>query len=361
MGTNLSLPIDEDPDRQDQLSPKRTHETDLHKFGKRCFDYAEGRTINLPPAISPMFTPPKTFAIKRIDPEKYIPYAGEHGRKPDILLTNDQGHKLAVEIRNSNNKGQDYINDMNRIGISLILELNVNRWNENPSLIPDFSEGSPLQTAIDQTTWLSAGRPRNMQWKPYGVVLYQCTDDGNCQFCTTLRGGFIKFEEDTRLRLFYATPAYDLTRLAEETGLDLIATRKKVYDAVGSASRECEGVSIVTGTQGNYQIKDKDPSTTYRERGWVLTRDGAELERYRIRKVLAGFQPVIYEQSFASHHPTAPVVDDFIRNRDNNPLPVCANWRNAVEILFHQIAPQADPIIIPDRDDWKPTVEPNFQ
>lgn len=360
MGTNLSLPIDEDPDRQDQLPPKRISESDLHKFGKRCFDYAEGKTIKLPPAVSPMFTPPRSFTIKQMDIEKSIPYAGEHSRKPDIVMTNEHGHKLVVEIKNSNNKRQDYIEDLNRVGISLILSLDVSRWNDEPSLIPDFSEGSPLQTAIDQTTWLSAGRARNMQWKPYGVVLYQCADDENCRICARLRGGFIKFKEDSSLRLFYATPAYDLTRLAKELGLDPTETRTKVYDAVGSASAECEGVSIITSTPENRQITDKDPSTTQRERGWVLTREGAELEQYRIRKVPGGFQPVIYEQSFQSHHPAPPIIEDFIRNRDNNPLPICGNWKNAVEILFGQIAPAAEPIITPKRDDWKPTVEPNF-
>lgn len=138
-------------------------ESHLHLLGKEVFADAAGKTINLPPAQSPRFTPPRKFRIKRVQTEYPLP-VGIGGRRPDIILTDDDGIKIVVEISNAYHKGRRYFDDMDFGGFSLILELDVSKWRENKSLRPDFSSRSMLQDMIDQCKWLSAGKPRPIRW-----------------------------------------------------------------------------------------------------------------------------------------------------------------------------------------------------
>ena len=45
-------------------------ESQLHQFGKACFEDAEAKTVTLPPMTNPRFDPPTTFYIKRVEFEK---------------------------------------------------------------------------------------------------------------------------------------------------------------------------------------------------------------------------------------------------------------------------------------------------
>ena len=138
-------------------------ESQLHLLGKEVFADAAGKTIKLPPAQSPRFTPPRKFHIKRVQTEYPLP-VGIGGRRPDIILTDNDGIKLVVEISNAYHKGRRYFDDMDFGGFSLILELDVSKWRENKNLRPDFSSRSMLQDMIDQCKWLSAGKPRPIGW-----------------------------------------------------------------------------------------------------------------------------------------------------------------------------------------------------
>ena len=332
-------------------------ESQLHKFGKMCFEDAEGKTIKLPPAASPMFDPPKTFNIKRVEFEKDIPYAGYVGRKPDILLTNEHGHKLVVEVKNSSSKNENYLQDMGVVGMSLVLELDVSKWKKQTSLMPDFSKGSPLQTVISQTKWLSCGQPREMEWRPYALVLYECDSEDICNLCQQLRGGFRRGRKGQSLRLFYWSPSDRLATLASRAGLGMDEAREKIYSGLSSFSTDCQKVSILTLSPDEKRIEaieDRNPDRTHRETGWVLLRDDKELTQFRIRRMPDGFQPVIYGQGFANGSSKGDPVFDFQRNRDENPFLVHRTWKEAVKELFNRLAPGADPIDRLKNDEWKP-------
>ena len=337
-------------------------ESQLHKFGKMCFEDAEGKTIKLPPAASPMFDPPKIFNIKRVEFEKDIPYAGYVGRKPDILLTNEHGHKLVVEVKNSSSKNENYLQDMGVVGMSLVLELDVSKWKKQTSLMPDFSKGSPLQTVISQTKWLSCGQPREMEWRPYALVLYECDSEDICHSCQMLRRGFRSGRRGNSLRLFYSSPGAPLSVLARETGLGRDEVHRKVYQGLATFSIDCKRVSLVTPTlDGKYidSIEDRNPDKTQREMGWVLLRDGRELPRYRIRRLSEGFQAVVYEHSFEMGQPDHDQIYDFQQKLANNPFPIQETWKAAVKNLFSRLAPFAIPLYEIKGDEWKPGLVPS--
>ena len=138
-------------------------ESQLHLLGKEVFADAAGKTIKLPPAPSPRFTPPRKFRIKKVQTEYPLP-VGRGGRRPDIILTDDDGIKIVVEVSNAYHKGKRYFDDMDFGGFSLILELDVSKWRDNKELRPDFSSRSMLQDMIDQCKWLSAGKARPIGW-----------------------------------------------------------------------------------------------------------------------------------------------------------------------------------------------------
>ena len=333
-------------------------ESQLHQFGKMCFEDAAGKTIRLPDPISPMFDPPKTFFIKRVEFEKPIPFAGHTGRQPDVLLTDEHGHKLVVEITNSNSKGDHYLQDMIAVGMSLVLELDVSKWRKQPSLIPDFTQGSPLKTVINQTKWLSCGQPREMEWRPYALVLYECDSEDICNLCQQLRGGFRGGRRGQSLRLFYWSPSDRLATLASRAGLGMDEAREKIYSGLSSFSTDCQKVSILTLSPDEKRIEaieDRNPDRTHRETGWVLLRDDKELTQFRIRRMPDGFQPVIYGQGFANGSSKGDPVFDFQRNRDENPFLIHRTWKEAVKELFNRLAPGADPIDRLKNDEWNPT------
>ena len=331
-------------------------EGQLHQFGKICFEDAVGKTIRLPAPVSPLFNPPKTFRINRVEFEKPLPFAGYAGRRPDVVLTDEKGRKLIVEIKSSNGKEEPYLQDMNAIRMSLVLELDVSRWRKQPSLRPDFLSESPLQSVIDQTTWLLCGPPKEMEWRPYALVLYECAGE-DCSLCCKLRGGFLEAAKGHSLRLFYGSPMATLANLAEELGLEMDAARNEVYRRLSSLSTDCKEVSVVTPSPDGRRIAtvaDRNPERTFRERGWVLLRDGEELPKFRIRKMPDGFQPVVYEQGFKTEHGSVHPVLDFQTKRGNNLFVVRRTWKEAVKDLFNNLAPGADPITHLKNDPWKP-------
>ncbi len=130
----------------------------------------------MPPAESPRFTPPRKFRIKKVQTEYPLP-VGIGGRRPDVILTDDDGIKIVVEVSNAYHKGRRYFDDMDFGGFSLILELDVSKWRENKDLRPDFSSRSMLQDMIDQCKWLSAGKPRPIGWVEQELPYCNYTDE----------------------------------------------------------------------------------------------------------------------------------------------------------------------------------------
>ncbi len=276
-------------------------ESQLHHFGKMCFEDSEGKTIKLPRSISPMFDPPRTFSIIKVEFEKPVPFAGYSGRQPDVLLTDENGRKLIVEIAYSNSKGENYVHDMSAVGMSMALELDVGKWKKNPALMPDFTQGTPLQSVVNQTKWLSCGQARKMEWRPYAMVLYDECENENCNSCQMLRGGFSSYRRPTFTRLFYSSPGAQLSVIESELGVERDEARREVYKRFHSFSVDCERVSIVTiSPDKKYieSIEDRNPEKTHRELGWVLLRDGKELPDFRVRRVPEGFQAVAYASGF---------------------------------------------------------------
>jgi len=183
-------------------------ESQLHLLGKEVFADAAGKTIKLPPAQSPRFTPPREFRIKRVQTEYPLP-VGREGRRPDIILTDDDGIKIVVEVANSYHKSKRYFDDMDFGGFSLILELDVSKWRGNKELRPDFSSRSMLQDMIDQCKWLSAGKPRPIGWVEQELPYCVYTDEKTQEDLKRLeekgiREDQLKYEH---LRYLGATPA----------------------------------------------------------------------------------------------------------------------------------------------------------
>ena len=331
-------------------------ESQLHQFGKMCFEDAEGKTIKLPKSTSPMFVPPDSFAIKRVEFEKAVPFAGHNGRQPDILLTDEQGRKLIVEIAYSNTKGESYIHDMNTVGMSLALELDVGKWKKNPALMPDFTKGLPLQDVVNQTTWLSCGRPSEMEWRPYAIVLYECESE-NCSACRMLRGGFFSYRKPIFTRLFYTTPGASVSVIAKELNLEPHQARDVVLKRLSSFSIDCKHVSVLTLTPDEKYIdaiEDRFPEKTFRETGWVLVREGKELTSFRVRKSSEGFQAVVYRKGFSIGEDNLGQVSDFQQQMKDNPFPVRQTWKDAVKDLFKHLAPMATPLDHLPKDEWQP-------
>jgi len=331
-------------------------ESQLHQFGKMCFEDAEGKTIKLPKSPSPIFVPPETFVIRKVEFEKAVPFAGHAGRKPDILLTDEHGRKLIVEIAYSNAKGESYIHDMNTVGMSLALELDVRKWKNNPALMPDFTRGYPLQNVVNQTTWLSCGKASEMEWRPYAMVLYECESE-NCSACRMLRGGFFSYRRPIFTRLFYYTPDAPLSVVARERNLELNQAREVILKRLSSFSIDCKQVSVFTLTPDEKyidSIEDRFPEKTFREIGWVLLREGKELPSFRVRKTADGFQAVVYKKGFSIGEPDLGQVSDFQQQMTDNPFPIRRRWNEAVKDLFGHLAPRSTPLYNVSKDDWQP-------
>ena len=331
-------------------------ESQLHQFGKMCFEDAEGKSIRLPKSVSPMFDPPQTFFIKRVEFEKPVPFAGFTGRRPDILLTDENGRKLIVEITCSNSKGENYLHDMSAVGMSLALELDVGKWKNNPALMPDFTQGTPLQSVVNQTKWLSPGQAKEMEWRPYAIVMYECESE-NCSACRMLRGGFFSYRRPIFTRLFYTTPGAPLSVIAKELNLEPNQARDLVLKRLSSFSIDCKQVSILTLTPDEKyidSIEDRFPEKTFRETGWVLVREGKELPSFRVRKTPEGFQAVVYRMGFSIGEDNLGQVSDFQQQMKDNPFPVRQTWRDAVKDLFRHLAPMATPLDHLPKDEWQP-------
>ena len=327
-------------------------ESQLHEFGKACFEDATGKTVALPGTVNPRFDSPKTFHIKRVEFEKPIPYAGYNGRRPDVVLTNEHGHKLVVEVKNTCGKGFSYCTDMDVVGMSLVLGLDVGRWETERALRPDFSQGSPLQTVVNQTEWLIPGKPQSMEWWPYGLSLFECPNSG-CGTCRLLVGGYLQHEVNEtlgvteKLRLFYGTPMLGVSGLAKHYNLSIDEVIEQVYKAMSEQPTFC-------GLEKEEDRKP-DPGRSYREHGWVLRRNGAELPQYRIRRMPNGYQPVVYKTTLEVASPDGRYtpVDDVVANRDGNSFDVRPTWKLAVKDLFAELAPGVVPIDSLRNDQWR--------
>ncbi len=338
------------------------HEGDLHLFGKMCFEMAAGKRITLPKPDSPRFDPPKEFAVQAVEFEKAISWAGHRGRRPDVVLTNEMGHRLIVEIKDSSSKSVTYGNDMSAVGLSLVLELDVSRWRDRQDLRPDFTQGDPLQFVVDQTKWIACGRPSVMEWRPYGLVAYSCNNT-RCDDCHTFRGGdrIIGWSMES-LRIFYGCPRRTLSELAKHTGKQKKEAREEVYKALRCLRIECEHVSLVerhSSENGVGRITDRAPDKVWRETGWVLHRDGNPLEQYRVRAPAGGgFQAIVYEHGFIPKSlkdgpPSRRPFAEFVTYQRNASLfPVRTLWKDAIRDLFSRLAPHADSQSFCNRNGW---------
>ena len=329
-------------------------ESQLHQFGKMCFQDAQGKVIRLPVPVSPLFDPPKTFHISRVDFEQPIPHAGYTGRRPDVVLTNPEGHKLIVEIKVTNGKGADYQADMHNVGMSLALQVDVSKWDSQRELRPDFTQGDPLQTVVNQSIWLSSGVPRTMEWRPYALALMTCPGMEPRCFCNAWSGGnaHAYFTPEHRYRLVYFAPMANAPTLATEMERSVEDIRATVYRELATTETKCHEAKPLT-----------DCGLLSREVGWALHRDGALLPQYRIRKKATGYQVVVYYCDFEtrqSQHSPHPPVQEFMEKQANNPFLIRDTWQTAVKDLFKHLAPMAEPLTSFANDYWEPARQPTF-
>ena len=326
-------------------------ESQLHQFGKMCFQDAQGKIIQLPASVSPLFDPPKTFHVSRVDFEQPIPHAGYTGRRPDVVLTNPAGHKLIVEIKATNGKGADYQADMHNVGMSLALQVDVSKWDSQRELRPDFTQGNPLQTVVNQSIWLSAGVPRTMEWRPYALALGECPGTERHCFCTQWSGGYAYFTPEHRYRLVCLGPTANAPTLASELRTEVDDIRATVYRKLATSEIACHREKPLT-----------DCGLLSREVGWALHRDGALLPQYRIRKKATGYQAVVYDCAFVAgefQHSPVP-VQDFMDKQANNPFVMRDTWQAAVNDLFKRLVPMAEPLTSFANDYWEPERQPTF-
>ena len=115
--------------------------------------------------------------VKKVEFEKELPYVGHNGRRADVVLTSADGVKIIVEVKYSKGKGIDYGLDLARGGHWLAVELDVARWKEDETLLPDFSSPMMLQSVLGQVAWLSAGKPCPMEWRPYTEIWHKYEHD----------------------------------------------------------------------------------------------------------------------------------------------------------------------------------------
>ena len=344
-----------------------TDEAQIHEYGKMIFEDAAGKTIQLPPSISPRFQPPRSFTIKRAEFERAIPWAGYAGRQPDVVLTSNEGRKLIVEIKNSNGKTPRYLDDMAQAGFHLIVELDVAAWKRaRKDLRPDFSSPTMLQNVIDQVTWLSPGKPSAMSWRPYGMVIYMsCENKPECHgsICMTLLNGKPfhrapikgKDERPQYGKMFYRSPLVSFEEAAKHLGMSNDETRTHIRKVMSNAHSECEGLSVITRDQNGMitEAADRNPGTTQRENGWVLCRDQIELPSYRIRQPEPNsYQAIIYPCPLNGD----VLAQNFDESRTSAPqFPTRNRWTEAVKDLFKKLASQAEPIYRTPDDPWLPT------
>ena len=203
-------------------------ESELHLLGKAVFDDAVDQEICLPGPVSPLFTPPLKHRVTKVEFEKELPFVGHNGRRADVVLTSAEGVRIIVEVKYSNGKGMGYGFDVARAGNWLAVELDVARWKDDATLLPDFSRPGMLQGVLNQVTWLNPGTPSLMEWMPYTQIWH-------------------KYEHDVPGNRDAASLA-----VCAQYGIQL---------------------STVSVHRGWYE-----------EHGWELHRDGCGLQAYRIRQ-----------------------------------------------------------------------------
>ena len=271
-----------------------TKESELHILGKAVFEDAEGEKICLPSSPSPMFNPRLEHTVKKVEFEKELPYVGHNGRRADVVLTSADGVRIIVEVKYTNGKGIGYGFDLARGGHWLAVELDVARWKENETLVPDFSSPTMLQDVLNQVVWLSPGKPGLMEWRPYTQLCHRYEHD-------------VPADRD------------EASRAAAARWWPIL-------------------LSTVTVHLGWYE-----------EHGWELCRNGSGLREYRIRQPDdGGFQ------AFHSHfgRGSPPVYsrrhkDRILEGQEQEDIwagPMRTSWRDAVKDLFCHRAPKAEPI-----------------
>ena len=106
-----------------------------------------------------------------------VPFVGHNGRRADVVLTSAEGVRIIVEVKYSNGKGMGYGFDVARAGNWLAVELDVARWKDDATLLPDFSRPGMLQGVLNQVTWLNPGTPSLMEWMPYTQIWHKNEHD----------------------------------------------------------------------------------------------------------------------------------------------------------------------------------------
>ena len=151
-----------------------TSESPGTRLIKQAFEGLTG-SIKLPPTPSPYYDPPSFFNVKSVEFERPIPGIGKGSRIPDILLTDTNGRKIAVELYNTNLKTDAWIQDVASIGL-LALEVDVY------GLKPNFGMTSVERAneLLSNAKWLNPGPPSDLKWVPYINILsyYQSCQTG---------------------------------------------------------------------------------------------------------------------------------------------------------------------------------------
>ena len=164
-----------------------TSESPGTKLIKQAFEGLTG-FVELPPTTSLYYNPPSKLDVRKVEFEKSIPGIGKGGRIPDILLTDADGRKLAIELYNTNAKTREWIEDIASIGL-LAIEVDV------VNLKPDFGAtyAERANVILRNGEWLNPGPPANLKWSTYTNIL------SYHQSCET---GFVLERNGAETRIF---------------------------------------------------------------------------------------------------------------------------------------------------------------
>ena len=206
-------------------------ESELHLLGKAVFDDAVGQDICLPGAVSPLFTPPLKHRVTKVELEKELPFAGHNGRRADVVLTSAEGVRIIVEVKYSNGKGMGYGFDVARAGNWLAVELDVARWKDDVTLLPDFSKPGMLQRVLNQVTWLNPGTPSLMEWMPYSQEWRKRVEDNLGQWHELWyeEHGWVLHRDGVELREYRIRQPGDYIPKAEHLHLSCCGTQFQAF------------------------------------------------------------------------------------------------------------------------------------
>lgn len=186
-------------------------ETAEHIMGKDLLTMLEGQEIFLPARPGILYNTPKSWKVQKVLLEWPLAAVGKGGRQPDVVLVDDKGRMLAVEIANTNSKrgNQPYWNDLRQWGL-LTIEVDVKAGlKRDPPMLSMALPGAQLLRNAGK--WIYPGEPGKLIWLafegdvPLSLILGHILRGDNSNqvgFALIVQHGWPTFdEEDTGFHL----------------------------------------------------------------------------------------------------------------------------------------------------------------